>query len=339
MIKFVCNRFLLSIPTLLAVLTIVFLIARVIPGDPAAVILGDSASQEALENLRHRLGLDQSLMQQYIQFITGVFRGNLGDSLVSGTSVMREVLNVLPYTIDLTLAGVFIGIIIGVPVGILTALYSREKTGKGQLVEIAMVETVYPSMASNLADVFNNKAPAPRTGNRHGGLAEAPYNVYPASDGYVAIISVNESHWAALTRAMGRPELLDDPRFKSVLDRLEHIDLTDQIVGEWSSGLTRSEVVETCRQHKVPCAAVRDLLEVTQDRHLHARGMLRDIRHPEYGDILVHRSPLVLHGATTPDYAPSARLGEHNGEILSQYLGMSTDEIGALRRSGAIAQG
>ena len=123
MIKFVCNRFLLSIPTLLAVLTIVFLIARVIPGDPAAVILGDSASQEALENLRHRLGLDQSLTQQYIQFMTGVFRGNLGDSLVSGTSVMREVLNVLPYTIDLTLAGILIGIVFGVPLGILTALY------------------------------------------------------------------------------------------------------------------------------------------------------------------------------------------------------------------------
>lgn len=123
MIKFVCNRFLLSIPTLLAVLTIVFLIARVIPGDPAAVILGDSASQEALENLRHRLGMDQSLMQQYIQFVTGVFRGDLGDSLVSGTSVMREVLNVLPYTIDLTLAGILIGIVFGVPLGILTALY------------------------------------------------------------------------------------------------------------------------------------------------------------------------------------------------------------------------
>ena len=123
MIKFVCNRVLLSIPTLLAVLTIVFLIARVIPGDPAAVILGDSASQEALENLRHRLGLDQSLIKQYVQFIAGVFRGDLGDSLVSGTSVMREVLNVLPYTIDLTLAGILIGIVFGVPLGILTALY------------------------------------------------------------------------------------------------------------------------------------------------------------------------------------------------------------------------
>jgi CoA:oxalate CoA-transferase len=222
--------------------------------------------------------------------------------------------------------------------GILTALYDREKSGRGRLVEIAMVETVYPAMASNLADVFNRKAAAPRTGNRHGGLAEAPYNVYPASDGYVAIISVNESHWIGLARAMGRPELAEDPRLKTVLDRLKHIDLTDQIVSEWSSQLTRNEIAEICRAHRVPCAAVRDLLEVTEDHHLHARGMLREIEHPEYGDILVHRSPLVLHDAAVPEYIPSARLGQHNGEILSEYLGLSTGEIDALRRSGAISQ-
>ena len=222
--------------------------------------------------------------------------------------------------------------------GILTALYDREKSGRGRLVEIAMVETVYPAMASNLADVFNRKAAAPRTGNRHGGLAEAPYNVYPASDGYVAIISVNESHWIGLTRAMGRPELAEDPRLKTVLDRLKHIDLTDQIVSEWSSQLTRNEIAEICRAHRVPCAAVRDLLEVTEDHHLHARGMLREIEHPEYGDILVHRSPLVLHDAAVPEYIPSARLGQHNGEILSEYLGLSTGEIDALRKSGAISQ-
>jgi CoA:oxalate CoA-transferase len=222
--------------------------------------------------------------------------------------------------------------------GILTALYDREKSGRGRLVEIAMVETVYPAMASNLADVFNRKAAAPRTGNRHGGLAEAPYNVYPASDGYVAIISVNESHWIGLARAMGRPELAEDPRLKTVLDRLKHIDLTDQIVSGWSSQLTRNEIAEICRAHRVPCAAVRDLLEVTEDHHLHARGMLREIEHPEYGDILVHRSPLVLHDAAVPEYIPSARLGQHNGEILSEYLGLSTGEINALRKSGAISQ-
>ena len=222
--------------------------------------------------------------------------------------------------------------------GILTALYDREKTGRGRLVEIAMVETVYPAMASNLADVFNRKAAGPRTGNRHGGLAEAPYNVYPASDGYVAIISVNESHWGGLTRAMGRPELAEDPRLKTVLDRLKHIDLTDRIVSEWSSQLARNEITELCRANRVPCAAVRDLLEVTEDKHLHARGMLREIEHPEYGDILVHRSPLVLHDTATPEYIPSARLGEHNSEILSEYLGLSGGEIEALRASGAIAQ-
>ena len=137
---------------------------------------------------------------------------------------------------------------------------------------------------------------------------------------------------------MGRPELAEDPRLKTVLDRLKHIDLTDQIVSEWSSRLTRNEIAEICRAHRVPCAAVRDLLEVTEDNHLHARGMLREIEHPEYGDILVHRSPLVLHDAAAPEYIPSARLGEHNGEILSEYLGLSAGEIDALRRSGAISQ-
>ena len=123
MIKFILKRFLLAIPTLLAVLTIVFLIARVIPGDPAAVILGDSASREALDNLRQRLGLNQPLSRQYIGFITDALKGNLGKSLVSGTPVMKEVMNVLPYTIDLTIAGVIIGIVFGIPLGVLTAVY------------------------------------------------------------------------------------------------------------------------------------------------------------------------------------------------------------------------
>jgi len=123
MIKFTLKRFLLAIPTLLAVLTIVFLIARVIPGDPAAVILGDSASREALDNLRQRLGLNQPLSKQYLVFVRDALQGHLGVSLVSGAPVMKEVMNVLPYTIDLTIAGIVIGVVFGVPLGVLTALY------------------------------------------------------------------------------------------------------------------------------------------------------------------------------------------------------------------------
>ena len=220
--------------------------------------------------------------------------------------------------------------------GILTALYARQASGLGQLVEIAMVETVYPTMASNLADVFNNKASSGRTGNRHGGMGEAPYNVYPAADGFVAIISVKEAHWQGLTVAMGRPELGHDPRFRTVLDRIKDMDLTDGVIGEWTAKLTREQIVKACRRHKVPCAPVRGLGEVTQDRHLHERGMLRDVRHPEYGDILVNRSPLNLHGSAAPDYVPSARLGEHNADILREVLELSDAEIEALYESGAM---
>ena len=87
------------------------------------VILGDSASKEALDNLRQRLGLNQSLAKQYLDFVLNAIQGNLGVSLVSGMSVMTEVLNVLPYTIDLTIAGIIIGVIFGVPLGVLTAVY------------------------------------------------------------------------------------------------------------------------------------------------------------------------------------------------------------------------
>lgn len=223
--------------------------------------------------------------------------------------------------------------------GVLTALYQREKTGKGQLVEIAMVETVYPAMASNLAAVFNHNAAAPRTGNRHGGLAEAPYNVYRTTDGFVSIISVNEAHWIGLTKAMGRPELVDMEGYRNVRERVANIDEVDRVVEAWTSGMTREQVVSACRAHRVPCAPVRDLLEVTQDAHLHERGMLREVEHPEYGRILVHRSPMNLHGAASPDYEVSARLGQHNAEVLQEFLGFDTQQIQTLVASGVVTEG
>ncbi len=100
---------------------------------------------------------------------------------------------------------------------VMAALYERERTGVGRLVEVSMQEAVYASLASNLGLYYGSgsKAP-PRTGNRHGGLAESPYNVYPAKDGHIAIICVGEVHWKSLIGAMRRPELGADPRFQSL---------------------------------------------------------------------------------------------------------------------------
>jgi crotonobetainyl-CoA:carnitine CoA-transferase CaiB-like acyl-CoA transferase len=105
---------------------------------------------------------------------------------------------------------------------VVTALYERTITGRGRLVEVAMQESIYPALASNLSFLHNSQGGVPpRTGNKHGGLAIAPYNVYPTADGHIAIITVVEGHWHGVLDAIGRPELKSDPRFANNAARVQ----------------------------------------------------------------------------------------------------------------------
>ena len=220
---------------------------------------------------------------------------------------------------------------------VVTALFERERTGRGRLVEVAMQEAAYPSLASNLGMHYSSGGQVPpRTGNRHGGLAIAPYNVYPAKDGHVAIICVVEDHWPSLLDAMGRQDLKHDPRFASNMKRVENLDATDAVVTAWTSSLTKAEVFAAAKRFKVPSAPVRDLVEVMNDPHMHERGMLQWIDHPELGRIVVPGSPLRFHGAPPPPTVPSPRLGQHNAEIYGGWLGLTTAEIASLKDGGVI---
>lgn len=125
MFKYIINRLLLSIPTLLAVLTLVFIIVRVLPGDPAEASLGDYASQEAVEALRVKMGLNKPLPAQYVEFLWNLIRGDLGNSMISGTPVAEQIAFVLPFTLDLTITSVIVGVILGVPLGVYTAIRSN----------------------------------------------------------------------------------------------------------------------------------------------------------------------------------------------------------------------
>jgi ABC-type dipeptide/oligopeptide/nickel transport system permease component len=122
MIGYAIKRILLAIPTLLVMLTAIFVLVRLVPGDAASVILGDQASEASLRGLRTRLGLDQPLHVQYLSFLGEVLTGNLGQSLSSGRTVVHEVLMVLPYTIELTLVSIVIGVALGLPLGIAAAV-------------------------------------------------------------------------------------------------------------------------------------------------------------------------------------------------------------------------
>lgn len=122
MMRYAIKRLLLAIPTLLAMLTAVFILVRLVPGDPAAVMLGDQASAEALAALRLRLGLDLPTYVQYGRFLGDMLTGNFGVSMASGRTVLQEVALVLPWTLQLTAAAILIGVAFGLPLGIWAAL-------------------------------------------------------------------------------------------------------------------------------------------------------------------------------------------------------------------------
>ena len=220
--------------------------------------------------------------------------------------------------------------------GVVTALFQRVATGEGQLVEIAMQETVYPTLASSY-DYYRRtgKAP-PRAGNRQAGLNSAPYNAFVTTDGHVAVHVVTEEHWPNLLRAMGREDLLDDPRFRSHPERAAHMEETEAVVTAWTSTRTKAEVAAILKRSRVPCAPVRNAIEVMNDAHMHARGMLQHVDHPSLGDVILPNSPLRLHGAERTSAEPSPYLGQHNQEVYGEWLGLGAGGVAALQRDGAI---
>jgi len=122
MFRLILRRLLLAIPTMIVVVTIIFLIVRVIPGDPAQAALGDQASEEAVNRLREELGLNQSLWGQYVDYMSGLIQGDLGDSLITRASAWEQIQFVLPYTIELTVASIIIALVLGIPTGVITAI-------------------------------------------------------------------------------------------------------------------------------------------------------------------------------------------------------------------------
>ena len=221
--------------------------------------------------------------------------------------------------------------------GIVTALYERSITQRGRVVEVAMQEAIYPVLTSNVASLHRNgwRQP-PRRGNRHPTRGSAPYNVYGVTDGYIAIICVQELHWKNLLKVIGRSDLENDPRFASQSLRAENEEIVDRIVEKWARSMKKKEAVQILQANRVPAAPVRDLVEVTNDPHMHARGMLHNIKHPEMGDAVLPTSPLRFHGSPAPNISLEPRIGFHTVQVLSDWLDLGKKEVNKLKSKGAI---
>jgi CoA:oxalate CoA-transferase len=219
---------------------------------------------------------------------------------------------------------------------VMTALLQRTATGEGQLVEVAMQETVYPTLASSYDYHLRTGKIPPRAGNRQAGLGSAPYNAFQTTDGWVAVHVVTEAHWTNLLTAMGREDLKDDPRFTTNVARTANMEETEAVVSAWTRTLSKTDVAAIAKRYKIPSAPVRNPVEVMNDAHMHERGMLQRINHPSLGPIIVPNTPLRLHGADPVEPIPSPSLGQHNQEVYGAWLGLGETGVAALQEAGAI---
>lgn len=220
---------------------------------------------------------------------------------------------------------------------IMTALFERERTGKGRVVEVSMQDAIYASLASNLGMLHERGADAPvRTGNRHAGLGIAPYNVYATSDGYVVLNAPGDHHFRAILDVMGRSDLKEDPRFLTRASRVANTEAVDALIESWTKTQCKDDVAKRMLTAAVPCSAVRDLMEVMHDENMHARGSLQWVDHPTLGRVVLPHSPLVFEGVERRPLEPSLPIGASNDAVYGDWLGHSSAELAAFRQSGAI---
>jgi formyl-CoA transferase len=223
--------------------------------------------------------------------------------------------------------------------GILAALYQRQRTGRGQRIEVAMTDHISTFMRIHYGHPIEQGVPTPRPGNwvpftRKIAPAEAyPCKPFGPNDWVFMHLSSNEQ-WYRLLDVVGRPELRDDPRFASPVIRGAHREETNQVVIDWLRDKTKIEAMEILCRAGVPAGAVRDTLEVLNDPDLRKRGIFVTVDDPDRGQITIPGWPIQMSDARVA-VRTAPRPGEHNQEVLGGLLGLSSAEIQELTQQSA----
>ena len=222
-------------------------------------------------------------------------------------------------------------------IGLLSALRYREKTGLGQAVDISMMDSLFSLLFDEALDVYVERGIPIRTGNRR--LRLTPFNSYKAKDGYVVICTASDLHWSALLKAMGREDLLENARYKTLDQRMKNADEVDALVESWTSGRGKRETVEILKKQGIASGIVATIPEVLADPQLNFRKMVTKLDHPEFGPVegaVAHGVPIKLSESGGGFDRPGPYLGAHNQEIYGGWLGYSQEDLKQLRQEGII---
>ncbi|MFQ6051668.1 MAG: CaiB/BaiF CoA transferase family protein [Candidatus Hydrothermarchaeota archaeon] len=218
-------------------------------------------------------------------------------------------------------------------IGILAALYYREKTGKGQMVDVGMLDCQV-SILENAVIRYLTTGEIPKPlGSRHPSIA--PFEAFPAKDGYV-IFAVGSAHWENFCREIGREDLIDDPRFKTNALRSENHSILRPIIAEISRTKTVREWIEKMEKSGVPCGPINTVDKVVNHPQVRERGMIIEIDHPEVGPVKMAGNPIKLSLSSRNISQPAPKLGEHTEEVLKSWIGLDKESIENLRGDGVI---
>ena len=219
---------------------------------------------------------------------------------------------------------------------ILAALREKDRTGKGQYLDVSMMDTLVSLMfMENLEENIEYGQPL-RTGNisRNG-----PTGLYHASDGDVSLTVTSDDQWARLARALDAPQFLEDPRFESYVSRTTNVEEARQAIQSIISEFTLVEAMDRLESHDVPCAQVRTAEQVMNDQHFWDRGSLLPLRHAGLAEPVkgvASGFPVIFSGGALPEMAGAPTLGMHNQEIFSKLLGLDESDLAELQENGVI---
>ncbi len=219
---------------------------------------------------------------------------------------------------------------------LIAALDYRDRTGKGQLIDLAQLETALYFLLPGLLDAAANGREPSRNGNAVPWAA--PHNVYrcKGEDRWCTITVTTDAQWAALCDVIGRPDLATDPRFDTLQHRKENEHALDDVVESWTKERTPEEVMTVLQSVGVPAGVVKNAADILQDPQLRQRGLFWPMQHSEIGMFTHLGSSMVMSKTPAQALTPSPCLGEHNEYIITKLLGKSDEEFVELLTSGAL---
>ena len=219
-------------------------------------------------------------------------------------------------------------------VAVLAALMHRDRTGEGQHIDMALLDTQVAMLANMGSNFLNSGKPPKRWGNAHANIV--PYQTFACADGHIIVATGNDGQYQKFVEAGNRPDLGADPRFATNPLRVQNRDVLVPLLAEMVGTRSRAEWISQLEEVGVPCGPINDLADVFDNPQVKAREIAIEMDHPAAGKVKLVRSPMKMSATPAMADLPPPMLGQHTDEVLRELLGRSNADIAALRAKGVI---